>query len=242
MLFSRPAWKPAASTAGLWLEAPSQAGKEGFYWKIIARSLAQSTASYKNISHGYSEHADNPQSLKEMQGSNFDGTPQIHFRNEGFSPAEHCSPVLWRREEGREKEGVEGERGKKRRGERRKAGRGEERLLTKSKVYSSARGPPSRKATLDMRGFLPCTHTQERARWPPEEEKAIWSKSQEKKKKRLTTNLITVKFQGALIFFWYQILGTLHISLYVKQKKKEGAEPWNSITQEVWEVFISLMK
>lgn len=99
-----------------------------------------------------------------MQGSNFDGTPQIHFRNEGFSPAEHCSPVLWRREEGREKEGVEGERGKKGRGERRKAGRGEERLLTKSKVYSSARGPPSRKATLDMRGFLPCTHTQERAR------------------------------------------------------------------------------
>lgn len=81
----------------------------------------ESTASYKNIDPGYSEHGGGKLTTLKAQrntGSNFDGTPQIHFRKEGFSPAEHCSPVLWREEREERRRGREGERRKKQGGER----------------------------------------------------------------------------------------------------------------------------
>lgn len=118
----------------------------------------------------------------------------------------------------------------------------------------SPRGPPSRSRTLDLRGFLPCicalrTYHTEKGQMTTWRRIGHFVQVTRKKKKAHKSNPITVKFQGDPIFFWYQNLDTLHISL--NKKKKLGAEAWNSVTQEFWkfggfcsfdEVMLALLK
>lgn len=86
----------------------------------------------------------------------------------------------------------------------------------------SPRGPPSRSRTLDLRGFLPCicalrTYHTEKGQMTTWRRIGHFVQVTRKKKKAHKSNPITVKFQGDPIFFWYQNLDTLHISLNKKK-------------------------
>ena len=157
--------------------------------------------------------ADNRQSLKETQGSNLEGTPQIHFRNQGFPPVKHSSPVL------RRTEGGEGERG---------GGRGREGEGGRGTLPTPlSQGPTFKEPHVRPEG-IPALHTCPahipHRKGPDdhlEKKRPLCQSYKKKKKKAHKSNPITVKFQGDPIFFWYQNLDTLHISL--KKKKKIGS-------------------
>lgn len=216
MPFSRPAWKPAASAAGLWLQAPFQAGEESFYWKIVARSLAQSTASYKNISHGYSEHSGGK--LTTLKASKKCRevvlTAHLKFTLERKVSLQQNTVRLYcggGKREGRRREW-------KGRGGRSREEKGVQSLLL-------SQGSTFKESHLRHEG-IPALHT-----YIGKGHMIIWKRkghlvkvTRKKIKKAHKSNLITVKFQGDSIFFWYQNLSTLHISLNVKKRGGGGGE------------------
>lgn len=126
-----------------------------------------------------------------MQRNNFEGTPQIYLRNQGFPLAKHVVgqyswPVLDRKR-GRE-EGGGGEEG------------GEGRGVLPSPL---SQGPSSRRLLLRPKWILPCKcalGTNHPENGLAGEEKTILSKITRKNKMAHKSNPNTVKFQGLSIF------------------------------------------
>lgn len=91
----------------LWL---SGWGRRVFSGKSQLGALPRAQNAPRTGAMGVGGQADNPQSLKDTQRNNLKYRPQVHFRNQGFPPAKHSLPVLWRREEGGGRKTEEGGR------------------------------------------------------------------------------------------------------------------------------------
>lgn len=195
-------------------------GRRVFSEKIVARSLAQSTECFKDLEpHMYGTwqgKADNSQNLKEMQRNNFEGTPQIYLRNQGFPLAKHIVgqyswPVLDRKR-GREEGGG---RGRREVGERRE---GKEEV---SSPLHSPRGHLQGGCSLDLSGSCPANvpWAQTTQKMAQQERKRLFcQKSQGKIKWLISQTLIQWNFKVSQ-FFPVPILGTI---------KKSGVELQNS--------------